>query len=112
MSEFKGWVCDQPENSIAVVGHSQFFKAMLELDYKFANCDVWEVTLDCAVVSGRNERSSAGEDNVDEGEEKKDDSGVKDCSAGAEDPADVPLPRGWRGLKKMYEYGRKEQAQE
>mmetsp|Transcript_2904 Transcript_2904/g.6293 ORF Transcript_2904/g.6293 Transcript_2904/m.6293 type:complete len:269 (+) Transcript_2904:85-891(+) len=110
MTEFKDWVCDQPENNIAIVGHSQFFKAMLELDYKFDNCDVWEVALDCAVVAGRNESSSAGEDNVDEGEEKKDDSGVKDCSAGAEDSADVPLPRGWRGLKQLYKYERKEQV--
>ena len=35
----------QPETAIAVVGHSQFFKAMLNLDFKFGNCDVWQVEL-------------------------------------------------------------------
>lgn len=118
MVEFEHWVCDLPEEVIAVVGHSQFFKAMLELDYKFDNCDVWEVTLDCTLVPGRN--NSSGEDD-DENEEKKDDSAVmstdaeneKDCSAAeAAAAADVPLPRRWSGLKNLYKYERKEQVVE
>jgi broad specificity phosphatase PhoE len=42
------WLLQQPEDNIVLVGHSQFFKAMLGLDYKFGNCDVWqaELTLD------------------------------------------------------------------
>ena len=111
MAEFENWVCEQPERSIAIVGHSQFFKAMLELDYKFGNCDVWEVTLDCTMVPGRNGNSTRSEG---EGEEKKDDGDVvKDCSADSKnDSADVSLPRGWRGLKNLYKYERKEKPQE
>lgn len=37
------WVAAQSHTVIALVGHSQFFKALLELDYKFGNCDVMEV---------------------------------------------------------------------
>jgi len=37
------WVAAQSHSVIALVGHSQFFKALLELDYKFGNCDVMEV---------------------------------------------------------------------
>lgn len=40
------WLGQQEEDVVAVVGHSQFFKTMLGLDYKFGNCDVWEVQLD------------------------------------------------------------------
>lgn len=41
MLAFQQWLREQPECRIAVVGHSQYFKAMLELDYKFDNCEVW-----------------------------------------------------------------------
>lgn len=107
--EFEQWVCDQPEDSIAIVGHSQFFKAMLEMSYKFDNCDVWEITLDCTKVPGRNDG---------EQEEKKDDTAVvvekknvaeADCSAQGDE---VPLPRGWMGLKKLYRYDRTEKSEE
>jgi broad specificity phosphatase PhoE len=40
------WLIRQEEDVVAVVGHSQFFKTMLGLDYKFGNCDVYEVILD------------------------------------------------------------------
>lgn len=101
IEEFEHWICDQPEDNIAIVGHSQFFKAMLEMTYKFNNCDVWEIKLDCTKVPDRN---------VEEEEEKKDDTAVvkgkeeiseSDCSAQGEEPQ---LPRGWKGLKKLYSY--------
>jgi len=41
--EFQKWLAEQPEERIAVVGHSLFFKNMLGLDFKFENCDVWEL---------------------------------------------------------------------
>merc|ERR1739845_41405 len=37
---------EQPENIIVVVGHSQYFKSMLGLDFKFGNCDIWELKFD------------------------------------------------------------------
>jgi len=40
---FQKWIMDQPEDKIAVVGHSQYFQAMLGLAYKFDNCEVYEV---------------------------------------------------------------------
>merc|ERR1712157_213663 len=40
---FEQWLCEQPEDIIAIVGHSQFFKKMLGLSYKFHNCDVYVV---------------------------------------------------------------------
>jgi len=45
------WIVAQPQTIIALVGHSQFFKALLELDYKFGNCDVMEVQFDGAAES-------------------------------------------------------------
>ena len=41
--DFESWLSDQPEETIAIVGHSQYFKAMLGLDDKFGNCEVWKV---------------------------------------------------------------------
>ena len=71
---FESWLPKQSEETIAVVGHSQYFKAMLGLPYKFGNCDVWRVTYDPNVVgSGTVE---------DEGKEK--------------------LRGGWSGLQNLY----------
>ncbi|GKY94246.1 hypothetical protein MPSEU_000390400 [Mayamaea pseudoterrestris] len=43
--QWEEFVLAQPEERVAVVGHSQFFKSMLNLDFKFGNCHVWEVQL-------------------------------------------------------------------
>ena len=43
ISDFETWLGKQPEKVIAIVGHSQYFKAMLGLDDKFGNCEVWKV---------------------------------------------------------------------
>lgn len=113
MADFEAWVCDQPENTMAIVGHSQFFKAMLELDYKFSNCDVWEVTIDCAKVSGGSrcevepERSSD-----DESEEKKDDTKIMAGSSKYPEADYKPLPRGWMDLKILYKYEKKTEKEE
>lgn len=44
IKDFEQWLAEQPEERICLVGHSQYFKALLKLDYKFANCDVWKAT--------------------------------------------------------------------
>lgn len=56
MDAFEDWLAEQPERVIAVVGHSQYFKAILNLTYKFGNCDVWKVQFD---PSRRNETTTA-----------------------------------------------------
>lgn len=45
LAEFEKWILSLSEERVALVGHSQFFKAMLGLDFKFGNCDVWKVEL-------------------------------------------------------------------
>ena len=40
------WLSEQDEQNIALVGHSEYFKAMLGLDFKFGNCDVWQISFD------------------------------------------------------------------
>mmetsp|Transcript_46829 Transcript_46829/g.71627 ORF Transcript_46829/g.71627 Transcript_46829/m.71627 type:complete len:262 (+) Transcript_46829:91-876(+) len=51
MTEFQKWLADQPEDRIALVGHSQYFKSMLGLDFKFGNCDVWQATFDASKMA-------------------------------------------------------------
>jgi broad specificity phosphatase PhoE len=46
IAAFEDWLHEQPETVVAVVGHSQYFRAMLNLPYKFDNCDVWKVQFD------------------------------------------------------------------
>jgi broad specificity phosphatase PhoE len=46
MKEFENWLGEQPEEHICLVGHSQYFKALLNLDFKFGNCDVWKMNFD------------------------------------------------------------------
>ena len=52
---FETWISKQPESHIAIVGHSQFFKAMLGLDFKFNNCDVWKFSYDDNLKKKKNE---------------------------------------------------------
>jgi ethanolaminephosphotransferase len=50
IGEFEAWLWDQEKEVVALVGHSQFFKAMLGLDFKFGNCDVWKVQFDLSAL--------------------------------------------------------------
>lgn len=50
--DFEMWLSQQKEDRIALVGHSQFFKAMLGLDFKFGNCDVWRLDFDAQKMVG------------------------------------------------------------
>jgi broad specificity phosphatase PhoE len=45
LQDFVSFVQSRPESRIVAVGHSQFFRAMLQLGFKFDNCDVWHVEL-------------------------------------------------------------------
>lgn len=74
MNSFEAWLGQQEESKIAIVGHSQFFKALLGLDFKFGNCDVWQL-----------QYSPSGQAECDESEEYK-------------------VPRGWLALKRLYTY--------
>ena len=49
IAEFEQWLGEQPEDVIAIVGHSQYFKSMLGLPKKFKNCDVWSLQFDSSV---------------------------------------------------------------
>lgn len=99
IATFENWLSDQPETVVAVVGHSQFFRYMLGLDYLFGNCDVWEVTWD--PPSGIPAKSVAGSQMgvAEATEEKKDDSAVSSETEGSDLAG---LPRGWSNLKKLY----------
>eukprot|EP00587_Corethron_hystrix_P013716 CAMPEP_0113304546 /NCGR_PEP_ID=MMETSP0010_2-20120614/4526_1 /TAXON_ID=216773 ORGANISM="Corethron hystrix, Strain 308" /NCGR_SAMPLE_ID=MMETSP0010_2 /ASSEMBLY_ACC=CAM_ASM_000155 /LENGTH=155 /DNA_ID=CAMNT_0000158779 /DNA_START=189 /DNA_END=653 /DNA_ORIENTATION=+ /assembly_acc=CAM_ASM_000155 len=47
IQSFESWLASQDgHSSVAVVGHSQYFKRMLGLNVKFGNCEVWQVDFD------------------------------------------------------------------
>lgn len=104
IAAFEAWLSGQPEPVVAIVGHSQFFRAMLGLENLFDNCDVWEVTWNGSWQeehSSSRSNAAASDDDKDnvskEAEEKNDipaDSGVKSIRNG--------LPRGWSNLRKRY----------
>ena len=45
ISSFKDWVLSRPEETMVVVGHSQWFRRMLGMEKKFDNCDIWKVQI-------------------------------------------------------------------
>jgi Fructose-2,6-bisphosphatase len=49
IAQFEQWLGEQPEDVIAIVGHSQYFKSMLGLPKKFKNCDVWSLQFDYSI---------------------------------------------------------------
>ena len=46
IKDFEQWLVEQPEDTIAVVGHSLHFKSMLNVSFKFKNCEVWVAQFD------------------------------------------------------------------
>lgn len=42
---FLEWLIAQPESVVAVVGHSEYFRSLLHLPFKFGHCDVWRAEL-------------------------------------------------------------------
>lgn len=46
IKHFERWLAKQPEDVVAVVGHSLHFKTMLNVDFKFKNCEVWVAEFD------------------------------------------------------------------
>ena len=46
LQEFQTWLTAQPESVVTIVGHSQYFRNLLNLSYKFGNCDVYKVQFD------------------------------------------------------------------
>lgn len=82
IAAFETWLGEQPHTEIAIVGHSQFFKAMLGLSFKFGNCEVWRVSFDPSanteVVLEKSDRTKHGNAET------------------------YSVPRGWSGLKRLY----------
>lgn len=46
LQAFQTWLTAQPESVVTIVGHSQYFRNLLNLSYKFGNCDVYKVQFD------------------------------------------------------------------
>jgi broad specificity phosphatase PhoE len=90
IAQFEEWLQTQPEETVAVVGHSQYFKAMLGLDFKFGNCDVWQVQFDGNGSDSSSSSSSPALENKNEVEI---------------DGATYTLPKPWSQLKKLYTCG-------
>lgn len=59
IEEFEDFLLNLPEERIVVVGHSQYFRKMLGMDWKFQNCDVWSTTLLPRQQQARTSRRSA-----------------------------------------------------
>ena len=57
LQDFQEHVWNRPEERFVIVGHSQFFKALLKLNFKFDNCDVWKVEL-CGGSSSSNNHNN------------------------------------------------------
>lgn len=83
IGDFEAWLAEQPHEAIAIVGHSQFFKAMLGLSFKFGNCEVWEVFFDPSLNT-----TGVSLDKTDL---------TKHGNA-----QEYTVPRGWSQLKRLY----------
>jgi broad specificity phosphatase PhoE len=88
IEQFEQWLESREEDAIVVVGHSVYFKRMLDLPKTFDNCDVWE--LEYSMMGG--------------------DGGGKEvqCTIGSsEDEGDIKsknLPRSWTSIKQLFRY--------
>jgi broad specificity phosphatase PhoE len=90
VEDFERWIESRPESTIVVVGHSMYFKRMLNLPKSFDNCDIWEAKYGMSPSSS----SSSSE------EETK--SRKEDQEQAVEKTKD--LPRSWKSLRRLYWY--------
>jgi len=81
IQEFEDWIKSRPEDIIVVVGHSVYFKRMLNLPRAFDNCDVWEAKYGMDQTDRQNEANKEKE-SVDS----------------------IDLPRSWKSLRRLYRY--------
>merc|ERR1712232_396638 len=65
IDEFQTWLVQQPERVVFVVGHSQYFRTMLKLNYNFTNCSVWRVNFDTKTETWQDAPINEFECNVD-----------------------------------------------
>ena len=113
---FEDYLSNLPpqERVVAVVGHSQFFKAMRGRDCLFGNCDVWEVEWDggCRGRDGVDGDGGTEAASLVEASKNQDNVvvplGSKDDTSGAI----VGLPRGCINLQKLYGYKPKAKKEE
>jgi len=123
IAEFEMWLEEQQEERIAIVGHSQYFKSMLGLPYKFENCDVWRLSYESPVLGERSKSCQHVHVN-DEMTQIFEDSRIPGFEAvRSEDSTERPLceeeereekydltvehsslPRGWSNLANIYRY--------
>ena len=90
---FEAWLGEQPEETIALVGHSQFFKAMLGVQFKFDNCEVWKVDFEETTTIPGTSDDDASKVNQSAGNEKHS-SSCKDTT--------LSLPSCWSNLEKVH----------
>jgi broad specificity phosphatase PhoE len=107
IEEFEKWLAEQPENVIAVVGHSQYFKSMLGLPKKFKNCDVWSLQFDYnghldGVVTDSSVQQDATVDTTTIKYSPQNDEEIYEVDGVRLDNLD--LPKRWRTLKRHYTF--------
>ncbi|KAG7351948.1 histidine phosphatase superfamily branch 1 protein [Nitzschia inconspicua] len=96
IQDFEKWLWDQEEETVALVGHSQFFKAMLGLNFKFGNCEVWKVTFDPSKVVKESRVVPATTIDATQDEQKE------DFAANLSHGNEWKLPPQWTNLEKKY----------
>jgi len=115
---FEKWLREQPEDVIAIVGHSQYFKNMLGLSFKFGNCDVWEVRFDPSIsicqrsvrtdviTMERKEKLAKIKEKFERSRKSPISFDESSCGSEASNFDDLDLPRGWSNLTKLYGYNK------
>ena len=105
IKDLEEWIQEQDDDqAIVMVGHSVYFKRMLNLPDTFGNCDIWEAEYDLEDAS----KTVNGED-----EDKED--GMMEKMAtqmrntvtmivNDDKEMEFDLPRSWKSLKRLYFY--------
>ena len=104
IAEFEEWLNTRPEDTLVVVGHSVYFKRMLNLPETFNNVDVWEARYGGGNVDSVNDVMGAAY------QESK--AMVEDMISGQDSEMSTHLPRQWKSLKRLYRYTPKTQVEE
>jgi broad specificity phosphatase PhoE len=89
VAEFESWLSEQREESVVLVGHSEYFRSMLGLKFKFQNCDVWQITFDPSKINPK----AGKEANEERGKEEE-------CNS--KDQSTWTLPPQWSDLKRVH----------
>lgn len=106
IKDLEQWIQEQDDDdAIVMVGHSVYFKRMLNLPDTFGNCDIWEAEYDLGSAhEGDADSNAKVEENGMMAQMATQMRNTVTMIVNGDTEMEFDLPRSWKSLKRLYFY--------